>query len=106
MLTGEYRFITPRTGGNLKFDYLPDDRKTDDARYHYRFEHNARLTRRWGTRVVVNRVSDDQYFQDFSNSLAAAIKTVSTQQRRYNRKWPLLDFFRQLPMFSRSLTRR
>ena len=72
MLTAEYRFMTRRTGGNLNFDYLPSDKKTRDLRYHYRLEHNARLSRRWGSRVVVNRVSDDQYFQDFSNSLAAA----------------------------------
>ena len=72
MLTAEYRFMTRRTGGNLNFDYLPSDKKTRDLRYHYRFEHSARLSRRWGSSVVVNRVSDDQYFQDFSNSLAAA----------------------------------
>jgi len=72
VLTAEYRFITRRTGGALNFDYLPSDKKTRELRYHYRFKHDARLTRRWGTRVVVDRVSDDQYFQDFSNSLAAA----------------------------------
>jgi LPS-assembly protein len=72
MLTGEYRFITPRTGGILNFDYMRDDTKTGDTRFHYRFAHDARLNRRWSTQLVVDRVSDDQYFQDFSNSLAAA----------------------------------
>ena len=72
MVTGEYRFITRRTGGALNFDYLPSDKKTRELRYHYRFNHNARLTRRWGSRVLVDRVSDDRFFQDFSNSLAAA----------------------------------
>ena len=72
MLTGEYRFITPRTGGTLNFDYLHDDTKTGDTRFHYRFNHNALLSRRWNTQLLVDRVSDDQYFQDFSNSLAAA----------------------------------
>jgi len=72
MLTAEYRFITRRTGGSLNFDWLPSDKKTRELRYHYRFEHNARLSRRWGSRVIVDRISDDQYFQDFSNSLAGA----------------------------------
>jgi LPS-assembly protein len=72
MVTGEYRFITRRTGGSLNFDWLPSDKKTRDLRYHYRVVHDAVITRRWNSRVVVDRVSDDQYFQDFSNSLASA----------------------------------
>lgn len=72
MVTGEYRFITRRTGGRLNFDWMPDDRKTRDLRYHYRFSHDARLSRRWRSRLLVDRVSDDHYFQDFSNSLAGA----------------------------------
>jgi len=78
MLTGEYRFITPRTGGILNFDYMHDDTKTGDARYHYSFAHDARFTPRWSSHFLIDRVSDDQYFSDFSNSLAAA----STQYLR------------------------
>lgn len=72
MVTGEYRFITRKTGGSLNFDWLPSDKKTRELRYHYRVVHDAAITRRWNTHVVVDRVSDDQYFQDFSNSLASA----------------------------------
>lgn len=72
MLTGEYRFITRRTGGSLDFDYMPNDHKTDEKRYHYRGVFDARLNDRWQTRIVVDRVSDTEYFQDFSTSLAAA----------------------------------
>ncbi len=72
MVTGEYRFITRRTGGSLNFDWLPSDKKTKALRYHYTIKHNARLSRRWKSAVIIDRVSDDQYFQDFSNSLASA----------------------------------
>ena len=72
MLTGEYRFITPRTIGELDFDYMPDDSKTGDTRFHYRFAHTAQFTPRWSSQFLIDRVSDDQYFQDFSNSLASA----------------------------------
>ena len=72
MVTGEYRVITRRTGGTLNFDWLPSDKKTNELRYHYRFSHRARLSRLWRSNVLIDRVSDDQYFQDFSNSLAAA----------------------------------
>ena len=72
MLTGEYRFLTPRTIGELDFDYMRDDTKTGDTRFHYRFAHNAQFTPRWSSQFLIDRVSDDQYFQDFSISLAAA----------------------------------
>ncbi|MCW8926931.1 MAG: LPS assembly protein LptD, partial [Xanthomonadales bacterium] len=72
MITAQYRFMSRRTGGSLDFDWLPSDKKTRELRYHYRFGHGARLSERWRTAVVVDRVSDDQYFQDFANSLAAA----------------------------------
>jgi len=72
MVTGEYRFITRRTGGAVNFDWLPSDKKTRDLRYHYRLNHDATLSRYWRSKVLIDRVSDDQYFQDFSNSLAAA----------------------------------
>ena len=72
MLTGEYRFLTQRTTGELDFDYMHDDTKTGDTRFHYRFAHNAQFTPRWSTQFLIDRVSDDQYFQDFSNSLASA----------------------------------
>ncbi len=69
MLSGDYRFITRRTGGNFKFDYMPDDRKTDEARHHYRLEHRTRPWKHWRTGIVLDRVSDDEYFQDFGSSL-------------------------------------
>lgn len=72
MLTGEYRFLTPRTVGELDFDYMHDDTKTGDTRFHYRFAHNAQFSPRWSSQFLIDRVSDDQYFQDFSISLAAA----------------------------------
>jgi LPS-assembly protein len=74
MLTGEYRFMTRRTAGELDFDYMRDDSKTDDTRYHYRFDHNAVFSRRWRSQIIVDRVSDEDYFQDFSNSLAATAR--------------------------------
>ncbi len=72
MLTAEYRFLTRRTRGSLNFDYMPNDEKTDKDRYHYRFSDNVRINRRWRGGILIDRVSDDQYFQDFSNSLASA----------------------------------
>jgi LPS-assembly protein len=69
MLSGEYRFLTRRTHGSLDFDYLPDDDQTGDSRYRYRFEHHARPWDRWRTGLVLDRVGDNQYYQDFGSGL-------------------------------------
>jgi len=69
MLTGEYRFLTRRTRGFVDFDYMPNDRKTDEERYHYRFRHVSTPKQRWRTELVLEQVSDDGYFQDYGTSL-------------------------------------
>lgn len=69
MLTAEYRFLTRRTNGTLDFDYMPNDRETSEERHHYLFRHYAAPKRRWNTVLIVERVSDDRYFQDFGTSL-------------------------------------
>ncbi len=69
MLTGEYRLMTKRTLGKLEFDYLHDDRDFPDSRYHYKLEQFAQPWRQWSTRLLVDRVSDDRYFQDFGSSI-------------------------------------
>jgi LPS-assembly protein len=69
MLSGEYRLLTKRTSGQLEFDYMHDDRDFPDPRYRYKLEHYAQPWRRWSTRLLVDRVSDNLYFQDFGTSI-------------------------------------
>ncbi len=69
VLAAEYRFLTRKTQGFLDFDYIPDDKKTGDQRYHYRFQHRATPWKRWRTALVLDRVSDNQYFLDFGSGL-------------------------------------
>ncbi|MBT8062575.1 MAG: LPS-assembly protein LptD, partial [Xanthomonadales bacterium] len=70
MMTGEYRMLTPRTAGELEFDFLFDDKKTNRNRHHYTVQHHTAINRRWRAAVQVDRVSDPLYFQDFGLSLA------------------------------------
>jgi LPS-assembly protein len=69
MLFAQYRFLTRRSSGMLETDWMPNDSKTDESRYHNRFVHSWRPWQRWRTDLVLDRVSDDQYFQDFGGSL-------------------------------------
>ncbi len=70
MLTGQYRLLTQRTNAKLNFDYMPHDRFRNEDRYHYFLEHNAYPKRRWNSQIILDRVSDDRYFQDFGTNLA------------------------------------
>ena len=69
MLSGKYRFLTRRTRGSFEWDYLPNDKKTEQERYRYLFQHFATPRPRWRTSLIVDRVSDDRYYQDFGTSL-------------------------------------
>ena len=69
MLSGQYRFLTRRTNGSVNFDFMPHDRKTKDERFHYLVEHRAYPSRRWQSLIIVDRVSDKQYYQDFGSNL-------------------------------------
>jgi LPS-assembly protein len=69
MLTGEYRYLTGKSNGQVDFDYMPDDQETDEKRYHYQVRHYGAPSLRWRTELVLDRVSDDRYFQDFGSSL-------------------------------------
>lgn len=69
VLAAQYRFLTRKTHGFLDFDYMPDDKKSEDQRYYYHFQHHASPWNRWRTALVLERVSDDRYFLDFGASL-------------------------------------
>ena len=55
--------------GELRLEYLPDDREFDDSRYGASFKHaHSFLPRLTGT-IDYNRVSDDRYFVDLASQV-------------------------------------
>jgi len=70
MLSGDYRFMTRHTRASFDWDYMPDDREAGMERYRYKFRHEAAPRPRWRTQLVVDRVGDDRYYQDFGTNLA------------------------------------
>lgn len=75
VLTGQYRLLTGRTLSSLDFDYLPDDKETKEDRWHYQVRSDAEFSARWRGGALFERVSDDEYFQDFGGGL----RTTSRQ---------------------------
>ena len=69
------RYLGQFNEGNLKLDYLPSDRKADRDRYALSFDH-AFEYQRFSAGINANKVSDDQYFVDFSRTQSVASQRV------------------------------
>jgi LPS-assembly protein len=65
-LGSEFRYLTERQRGQLKVDYLPDDKRADRDRMYTEWTHVANFTQGWRARVDVANASDSRYFEDFA----------------------------------------
>lgn len=65
-LGGEFRYLQPSYNGVLNGTYLQSDRETGEARWLFSSRHNQILGGGFSADWDINRVSDDDYFRDFS----------------------------------------
>ncbi len=67
---GEFRYLLGDGGGRVNAEYLPDDDKyNNEDRNLIGFTHQQYFGRRARLFMTYNRVSDDQYFEDFGGQL-------------------------------------
>jgi len=90
-LNTDFRYLLPRTDGRLQFDYLPDDRDTNDARHSLAFRQRTFLADRWRMLTNIEDISDSAYFEDLGASQSLASQT---HLNRY------LDFDYRAPYWS------
>ncbi|WP_035604063.1 LPS-assembly protein LptD [Hylemonella gracilis] len=67
----EFRYLEDGYSGNLRVDYMPDDKLRDMDREGYSFQHQAGTSGVYGAlglSLNVERVSDDNYWRDFPNA--------------------------------------
>ena len=88
MLSGEVRYLFPRTNGILDFDFLPSDNFNDQKltstaedtqgmeRYTYKFINNTVLWPGWSLNFNINRASDQNYLHDFGDDLYSVSTTI------------------------------
>jgi LPS-assembly protein len=73
-LGGEFRYLEPSYQGKLRADYMPSDTLRDRDRWGYSYVHTGSFTTAFaglgtvGLNLNLNRVSDDNYWRDFSRS--------------------------------------
>jgi LPS-assembly protein len=75
LLNTEFRYLEPRLGGEMRGEYLPDDRETDEDRYGYSWQHRQQFGYGFSGAFNVQGVSDDTYFTDLSEQIAATSQT-------------------------------
>ena len=80
-LGGEFRYLGDNSEGILRGQYLPgDDAFADEDRYAVGYDHDHRFTPRWQGVVELQEVSDDLYFDNFSNDLNVSSSTHLPQR--------------------------
>ena len=71
----EFRYLLPRTTGQIQFEYLPKDAELGISRSFFGYSNETRLTEAWQFVANVQDVSDSFYFEDLRNSLSEASQT-------------------------------
>ncbi len=92
-LTTNFRYLWPRSNGQLDVDYLPDDDLAGRTRSRSRLRHQTRFGNGWGLDARIEHVSDDAYFEDLGSSLGSASPTHVERRgdlRYRSRYWRLL----------------
>ena len=88
-LGGEVRYLTARSSGITRMEWMAKDRLTEESRGLVAIQHNHRITSRLRASLDFNHVTDDQYFEDLSSTLQVSSRRNLLRQGRltYSGGW-------------------
>jgi LPS-assembly protein len=89
----EFRYMTVLHDGTFKFDYLPNDSKTDTNRQLLEIDHKTQYANGLRSLIDFRETSDSRYFEDLGNGLSVSSITHlnrSLQFDYYGRRWSVL----------------
>ncbi|MGQ0579467.1 MAG: LPS-assembly protein LptD [Betaproteobacteria bacterium] len=75
LLNAELRYLEPSLNGETRGEYLPDDRQKEEDRYGYSWQHRQQFGYGFSGALDLQGVSDDTYFIDLSDKIAATSQT-------------------------------
>lgn len=70
LLGAELRYLSERSEGEVAAEIIANDRQTDDTRGQITLENKTRFSDRLSSKIDINLVSDDDYLDDYGNSLS------------------------------------
>ncbi|HEX2545773.1 MAG TPA: LPS assembly protein LptD, partial [Ramlibacter sp.] len=92
----EFRYLEPGYSGTLRGNYMPADRLRDRDRWGFMVEHAQPILQlpALGASTLnlnINRVSDDNYWRDFSRNSASLTQRLLTQDGYITWRWFDID---------------
>lgn len=79
-LGGEFRYLFEDFYGTSQLEYLPSDRVAERSRWGLFLKHLHRITPELTVGLDFNRVSDNDYFRDLSNLVAATSQSYLNRE--------------------------
>jgi len=77
----EFRYLTEKHQGTFLYDFIPQDKSFENKyRDYFKLEHHTTLSKNTKINLMAEGVSDEDYFDDLSDSLATSSR--SSLQRR------------------------
>ena len=70
---GEFRYLEPGYGGDVKLNLMPNDRVTGTSRYALAAGHDSDFGNDLLLKMRVLRVSDDDYWKDFPRDVSSSL---------------------------------
>ncbi|WP_169307198.1 LPS-assembly protein LptD [Chitiniphilus eburneus] len=83
MLGAEFRYLQPSYNGQIRAERISDHKEEED-RYSISFLHRQQITPRLSMSAQVEKVSDDDYFNDFGDQVAVASQTNLPRELAFN----------------------
>lgn len=89
LFNSEVRYLEPNLSGEVRGEYLPDDRIKDESRYGYSWQHRQVFGHGFSGAFNLQGVSDDTYFTDLSDKISATSQTNLPRDGRlfYDGDW-------------------
>ncbi|MCB1888991.1 MAG: LPS-assembly protein LptD [Rhodocyclaceae bacterium] len=81
-LGGEFRYLQPSFAGEIRAEYLHNDDVRGGSRGAASLRHAQRFSPTLSGGLVLNRISDDEYFEDLSSRLAVTSQSHLLNQAR------------------------
>src|SRR6185369_8549172 len=78
-LKSEYRYIDRAYAGEMRYDYMPNDKILDTSRSAFSLLHQQQITPQLQGRIDYNSVSDSKYFVDLSSQVRQVSQGILQQ---------------------------
>ncbi len=100
-LFGEFRYLTERSKGDIRAEYLPGDNVFDDDRHAISFFNETKFNDDWEADIDLQDVSDTRYLTDFSSDVDVASATYIPQRARVDYFGDIIRFRTELSAYER-----